>query len=793
MKTSAFELFYLVSFVSFSPANARGKPLPLGEKCKDDRECQSRQCVPQCGTDNKYCVEAMWFFERHGLEVPVCMDLVLANNFQKLHLNGGRQLGETCAADSNCNTRNCVPECDSPTVYRCMESTSFFSSHSKTKPECIKLDTALLLERTKIPTGSRNFGQSCLVDTDCASGNCLPFCESGDNDARCIEPNQSFINHAIEAPKCITRRMAFENVKHVLSGNLSDKDIINLVPRLKEVGALKDFEDEANTPYELVSLQASDNQQVENGLILHLKKGRQFGETCAVDSTCSSNNCIPECGSTDVFRCIEPKSFFSTYRVSMPKCIDPIVASALEKAKIPTGTRNFGQSCSEHYDCASGNCLSFCESVYNGARCIEPQQSFANYKLNIPKCISRKMAFDNVRHIFNGNLLNKDLMKIVPHMNDIGSLKVFEGGEANENEMFNAQQTANEVMPQAFGEMPNPQQTGSEVIPQAFGEMPNPQQTGSEVIPQAFGDEFLKSQSFENGIPPPNTFGFGNDIFKPQAFGKEVTETNFRNVLIDNEVSQSQASENDVSQLQFPQPIAQPQPSENDISQPQFPQPIVQPQAFENVGNDISQQQFPQPIAQPQGFEQISQPQISDNIGQRQLGETCAVDLNCITNNCVPECGSTAVYRCIESSNFFSFYKINLVPTCFKSDNAMLLERSKVATGTRNLGQFCLTHSECFSGNCLSFCSSVDKGSRCIEPKQSFINYSIEPPQCITRNMAIESIRQKISANLSDRDLFNLVSHLDGPSSHEESEGETKSPASSSAGFWKWWPSGFEY
>jgi len=56
------------------------------------------------------------------------------------------------------------------------------------------------------------------------------------------------------------------------------------------------------------------------------------------------------------------------------------------------------------------------------------------------------------------------------------------------------------------------------------------------------------------------------------------------------------------------------------------------------------------------------------NFNERQLGDTCAVSINCVSEHCVPECDtSNPVWRCIQSRAFFDNHNIES-PRCVNQE-----------------------------------------------------------------------------------------------------------------------------
>ena len=70
----------------------------------------------------------------------------------------------------------------------------------------------------------------------------------------------------------------------------------------------------------------------------------------------------------------------------------PTISMHSEGSKIVENhsLKSFGQSCSQHSDCYSKNCISICESPsIEESRCIESEMFFALNNLPGPKCLNR--------------------------------------------------------------------------------------------------------------------------------------------------------------------------------------------------------------------------------------------------------------------------------------------------------------------------------------------------------------------------------------------------------------------
>lgn len=113
----------------------------LGNECVANQDCKSQHCVPLCSPSQptkSYCIEADWFFIRHGMNMPDCVNLPSERHAEYAI---GRLLHETCHNDKNCVTKHCVPECSSK-LWRCVEPRDFFATNNLEMPKCVNSDVA---------------------------------------------------------------------------------------------------------------------------------------------------------------------------------------------------------------------------------------------------------------------------------------------------------------------------------------------------------------------------------------------------------------------------------------------------------------------------------------------------------------------------------------------------------------------------------------------------------------------------------------------------------------------------
>merc|ERR1712228_321348 len=136
---------------------------------------------------------------------------------------------ETCHNDINCESKHCLPDCNSSKtpVWKCVESRSFYRRHGIDIPTCARSEISNMSnnsnEKKKASsrisndsntinqirsTSSKNIGEPCAVDENCFSGNCVPVCDdkSPTSQSHCIESKMSFSRHNLSIPKCVSRK-----------------------------------------------------------------------------------------------------------------------------------------------------------------------------------------------------------------------------------------------------------------------------------------------------------------------------------------------------------------------------------------------------------------------------------------------------------------------------------------------------------------------------------------------------------------------------------------------------------
>jgi len=128
---------------------AAERGLNLGSECEFYRQCQSQHCLRFCEDKRKaVCIEASWFYERHGLGLPSCIEE--KEYRKKMQYTHKRQLGETCHSDVNCASTRCVPQCGNGPIFRCSESLEFYQQNRMEPPKCIEMDNSVTESDTGI-------------------------------------------------------------------------------------------------------------------------------------------------------------------------------------------------------------------------------------------------------------------------------------------------------------------------------------------------------------------------------------------------------------------------------------------------------------------------------------------------------------------------------------------------------------------------------------------------------------------------------------------------------------------
>ena len=213
MKASTIIILYgCVDFIS-----CQSDLLKFSNKCEENIQCASQQCTPICDSspNDKACTEPSWYYLRHEKEMPTCVDSsYLKRRVATLTYAKPRRIGDSCHTDNNCQSRYCVPMCDTESkLWRCIAPKSFFESQNMEVPKCASVE--------EYPP-TKSLGQLCAYHSECYSRNCVSICESPklDEESRCIEPRMYFTMSKLLIPKCVSRETMGNLVKTVeLSAN----------------------------------------------------------------------------------------------------------------------------------------------------------------------------------------------------------------------------------------------------------------------------------------------------------------------------------------------------------------------------------------------------------------------------------------------------------------------------------------------------------------------------------------------------------------------------------------------
>ena len=245
------------------------------EACEEDRECLSRKCVPFCGdSSKKLCNQPDWFYERHGLEFPQCVEKNI--DYSRFYKN--RKAGETCHNDSGCDSRHCLKECSSK-VMKCAESKSFFQENKMGVPKCIDNKSIDMKEKSKASSDLKtkeNTGDMNEQD----NGSLVTK----------VEVNIDIKEKAKDSPNVRIEEKFVET---------KEKEKVFLDRKAEEnfIG-MKD--------------------QVKNST-----EKRPLGQTCEAHDDCMTGNCVPLCDSNNSNSyCIQPRWSFEMHSLEIPSCLE---------------------------------------------------------------------------------------------------------------------------------------------------------------------------------------------------------------------------------------------------------------------------------------------------------------------------------------------------------------------------------------------------------------------------------------------------------------------------------------
>lgn len=244
--------------------------LPFGSSCKENTECKSQHCITICDRvgGQKACTEPDWYYLRHGKQIPTCMPpSYVRRKVGSIPFIRERAIGHSCHSDNNCQSKHCLPMCESATtMWRCMEPRSFFERQKLDVPKCAKLsyiesfrqqqklakakgieEAVSTVRKTNSSENAnseveekpaivaseafRMLGQTCEEHAECFSSNCVPVCTEASEikESRCIEPRLSFTMNNLSVPNCIGAEAAYDLMKLVLSSVEADRNKIEEV------------------------------------------------------------------------------------------------------------------------------------------------------------------------------------------------------------------------------------------------------------------------------------------------------------------------------------------------------------------------------------------------------------------------------------------------------------------------------------------------------------------------------------------------------------------------------------
>jgi len=255
-----------ILLISINIVTSQKSDLAFGNICEENQECKSQHCISICDHEQKQkaCTEPNWYYLRHGKEIPTCMHpSYVRRNVGSIPFTRVRMIGHSCHSDKNCQSKHCLPMCESSTtMWRCVEPKSFFERQKLDMPKCVKLSYIVSYRQeqklkgkeieqvssvntdsegprsiedeekavTITPGPSRMLGQTCAQHAECFSSNCVSVCETSENkESRCIEPRLSFTMHKLPVPNCIGLEAANDLVKLVLSSVNADENSIEEV------------------------------------------------------------------------------------------------------------------------------------------------------------------------------------------------------------------------------------------------------------------------------------------------------------------------------------------------------------------------------------------------------------------------------------------------------------------------------------------------------------------------------------------------------------------------------------
>jgi len=119
------------------------------------------------------------------------------------------------------------------------------------------------------------------------------------------------------------------------------------------------------------------------------------------------------------------------------------------------------------------------------------------------------------------------------------------------------------------------------------------------------------------------------------------------------------------------------------------------------------------------------------------LGDICMHDIDCFSQNCIPECETNgSIFRCVEPKSFF--LHLSIEGSCVSEYDTRML--GQFSESSLRLGEQCENHDSCESGSCVPICEA-NSILRCIEPVYSFSRHNKPIPQCISERASSDHLK----------------------------------------------------
>ena len=255
------------------------------QACEQHRECLSRKCIPLCDdSSKKLCIQPSWFYERHGLEFPQCIE----KDIDHSHLYNYRKVGESCHNDVGCNSKHCLKECSSKRM-KCAESKLFYEKKKMDAPKCIDQKAMQMNEKPGVSSDAKMEKNDAIMKD-----------KNKDSSATTVEERTD-----VEKPKVSPSASAEEN-----SNETKGRTDASLDKKVEEnIFGIKD--------------QLKDPDK------------RHLGQTCKVHDDCMTGNCVPLCDSSNPNSyCIQPRWSFEMHDLDIPSCLEKEKFQRLEALMI---------------------------------------------------------------------------------------------------------------------------------------------------------------------------------------------------------------------------------------------------------------------------------------------------------------------------------------------------------------------------------------------------------------------------------------------------------------------------